>query len=327
MRLFPSDTTSRLQACAEVAIWNSHGNTACWSARRDRASEPPEDDYVAALVLHALQGIADTWRPLFEQQRVQLSLTGVFCHNTPKAAFKMAGNNESPELADLLIVRRHTDRGGLARQVAVLVQAKMSKTGQITLPKDDPQLHLYTNWPEFKLLARQAPPTQFCLSRDAQQSVYAGISKETLHPGNNHAWAGFCPWAMMPARQQGWVEEPLSVFLIKLLNFEAGREFFDIGATGCHWSELIHFLIKTTFTLPLRTRDIRLTDPRGKTVSMNRTAFMSADARLTSAFVPSERRKEMMDGGKGEPPLEGEPQFEDGGEGRVMLVETSEAEG
>lgn len=327
MKLFPSDTVSRLQACADVAIWQSHQNTAHWSARRNPASKPPEEDYVAAFVLHALPGIAAAWRPLFQQQRVQLSLTGVFCHNTPKAAFKMAGKNESPELADLLIVRRHKDRRGFARQVAVLVQAKMSDTGQIKLPKNDPQLYLYTNWPEFKLLARQAPPTQFCLGRDAQQSVYAGISEETPNIPNNIAWAGFCPWAMMPARQQGWVEEPLSVFLLKLLNFEAGREFFDIGAAGCHWSELIHFLLKTTFCLPLRTRDMRLADPRGMTVSMNRMAFMSADARFTSAFVPSERLEEIMDGGEGEPPLEREPQFEDGGEGRVLLVETSEAEG
>lgn len=239
----------------------------------------------------------------------------------------MAGTEKSPELADLLIVRRHKATDGSARQVAVLVQAKMSDTGEIKLPKNDPQLYLYTDWPEFQLQSRQSPPRPFCVGRDAKQSLYAGISEERPHVPHNGAWAGFCPWAMMPPRQQGWVEEPLSVFLLKLLNFEAGREFFDINATGCHWSELVHFLLKTTFSLSLRTRDMSLNDPRGITVSMNRTAFISPDVHYTSAFVPADRVKELRSGSDGGPPRGTEQEFEQGGEGRVLLLETSEAQG
>ena len=129
----------------------------------------------------------------------------------------------------------------------------------------------------------------------------------------------------MPPQVRGWVEESLSAYFVKLLNFESGRDFFDAAATGCHWSKLIHYLLETTFSLPLRTRDMRLDDPRGGTAEVNRTAFMLVSPNLPSAYVPAGRVKEIGPGGDSPPPQEA--QYFDGGQGRVILIETREGQG
>jgi hypothetical protein len=327
MSLFASDKTSRLQACADVAIWNSHQNAFDWDYRRDPTLKPPEEDFVASLILRGLPQLDSLWRPLFHQWGMRLSLIGVFCHQTPMASFHRDGKNEAPELADLLIVRRHQSRTHPSKQVAVLIQAKMSDKGQIKLPAHDPQLVLYTTWPEFTLKGQKKPTTQFAIGRDRHQALYSGIGTESPHPAHNDGWAGFCPWAMMPPEKQGWVEESLSGYLVKLLNFEAGREFYEVGTTGCHWSELIHYLLEKTFSLPLRTRDMRLRDPRGVAIDLNRMAFVSSDLGLTSAYVSATLAREIQSDESYGPPSDREPEFEEGGEGRVILIETSEAEG
>jgi len=335
MRPFTAEQLNRLQAATDDAIWMSHQGTEALPGRRSRSAAIPEEDYVAALILLALPQLADSWRPLLHQWGMSLTITGVFCHQTPKAKFSMNGNTVSPELADLLLVRRHVDSGHHVRQCAVLIQAKMSEDGEIALQSADPQLYLYTTWPSFQVLGQNAPSTPFSIGRIESQSFYAGITK--IKPPNinfpqNKGWASFCPWALMPPRQSGWVEDPLPSFLMKLLNFQTGRDFFDPKVTGCHWSELIHYLLQTTFALPLRTRDMRNDpdDPRGGTFGINRMAFMSSKSAQPSAYVPAQRCAELAragsDGGGGQdtPPNVAPGHFEEGGVGRIVAFETWE---
>lgn len=329
MRPFTLEQINRLQAATDDAIWMSHEETANLPGRRARSATVPEEDYVASLILVALPRLATSWTALLQQWGVSLTLTGVFCHQTPKAKFTMNGSTVSSELADLLIVRRHVDSAHQVRECAVLIQAKMSDDGRIALPNGDPQLHLYITWPSFQVIGQNAPTHPFSVGRIASQALYAGITK--LRPPNinfpmNKGWASFCPWAVMPPRQTGWVEDPLSSFLMRLLNFQAGRDFFDPSVTGCHWSELIHYLLTTTFSLPLRTRDMRSgpDDPRGGTHNMNRMAFMSTTPAPTSAYVPPQRAAELGDGGE-EPPTDlPRGQFATEGSGRVIAIETWE---
>jgi len=132
---------------------------------------------------------------------------------------------------------------------------------------------------------------------------------------------------MMPAKQSGRVEDPLSRYLVKLLNFEAGRGFFEPNTTGCHWSELIHYLLRVTFSLPLRTRDIR-PDPdmqRGRDISFfNRMGFMSGAAAPPSAYVPGDRANELTQSDQGHPPDDRQREYAEGGMGRVIVIETWE---
>jgi hypothetical protein len=327
MKLFEPERISRLQAGADGPIYKTHKQTRSWSERRNTSTRPPEEDYVAALILQALPQIGKRWRPLFHQWGMHVSLIGVFCHQTPRAKFKRNGKVEEPELADLLIVRRHTYLDKSVKQVAVLVQAKMSATGEVTLPSADPQLHLMTLWPEFEIVGRAAPATAFCLGRHQSQAIYAGISKETPYVENNVAWAGYCPWSMMAPEQRSWVSEPLSAFLVRLLNFEAGREFFEPDSTGCHWTTLIHYLLKTTFALPLRTRDMDPDSPRGIAVELNRAAVADIDGGFQPEYVPAERLAELA-GGSGSPPRENqELNFGEGGQGRLIMIMTDQGHG
>jgi len=100
----------------------------------------------------------------------------------------------------------------------------------------------------------------------------------------------------------------------------------DQGTIACDWSELIHYLLNATFAMPLRTRDIAFPDPRGISLNLNRTAFAAKEGWFDPAFVPPEVSKLSKDG---QPPSEERigPEFEDGGQGRVIIIETSEAQG
>jgi hypothetical protein len=53
---------------------------------------------------------------------------------------------------------------------------------------------------------------------------------------------------------------------------------------------------------------------------------MSRDRRLVSAFVPAERVREIGSGGEIDPPVERPQQFDEGGEGRVIIIETADGE-
>jgi len=330
MKLFSSDYCGRLQATADAAIWLSHRDTYHWLYRRTTSNPPPEEDYVASLIVRALPQIDSAWQPLFRQWNLTLRLTGVFCHQTPKARYQYLKKTVSPELADLLIVRRRETRTHQVRQVATLVQAKMSETGEIRLGSNDPQLHLLEQWPALNIIGPNAPKDLLCIGRFDGQAMYAGIQKGwSPCPDTNKAWAAFCPWGMMRPKHHGWVDDPFSLYLVRMLNFEVGREFFDPNATGCHWSLLIDYLLKTTFSMPLRTRDIRR-DPdfvRGKTIAINRLGFTSSAARTSSAYVPAARVSNLSGNGDSIPPDDDSREFDEGGMGRVVIIETSEVEG
>ena len=329
MKPFAPDCVGRLQAAADVAIWRSHNGVDGLPRRMTSSANVPEEDYVASLILGGLPLLAASWTPLLQQWGIDLALTGVFCHQTPKARFQLGGGIVAPELADVLIVRRHVDASGDVRQCAVLVQAKMSTDGEIRLKPDDPQLHLYRKWPRFEVIGRNAPKSEFCVGQHDEQARYAGITKgKTPNIPGNIGWQGFCPWSLMPPMQGGWVGESLSGYLVKMLNFEAGREFFDPSATGCHWSDLIHYLLTTTFSLPLRTRDIRFSpdQPRGREFSSNRMAFMSRSASHVSAYVPRERMAELAENGQDFPPERADEGFGTDGMGRVIAIETWESQ-
>lgn len=328
MTIFTSEHLGRLQATADASIWKSHYSTAGWSYRRNPSLSVPEEDYVASLILVALPSIAKAWKPLFQQWNIKIQLTGVFCHQTPKASYQFGSKKVSPELADLLIVRKHTDLEHKSRQIAVLIQAKMSDNGEIKLVSNDPQLYLYNSWPSFTLLGHSAPKEDFFLGQFPGQAMYAGIKKgRAPDPHNNDAWAGFCPWAMMPPKQRGWVEDSLSFYLTRMLKFEVGRDFYDTSTTGCHWSRLIEYLLEVTFSLPLRTRDIRRTPDfkRGKTISFNRTGFTLSSPGMSSAYLPASRSSELSgDGDPGHPEID-EGDYLEGGMGRVIIIETSDS--
>jgi len=113
---------------------------------------PPTSEvgYVAAVVRGALRKIALQWIPILAGAKVKCSITGVFCHQSPKVRFTdLSGAPRTRELADLLIVHDNIARSGKITRRAALVQAKMAGAAI-----DLPQLHLYRSWPLFRIQHR-----------------------------------------------------------------------------------------------------------------------------------------------------------------------------
>ena len=323
MSFLDQSQVSRLRAGALSAIWYSHTETFEISPTAHR-SRPPEEDFIASLIVLGLPRLMLAWRPFFKKWKLQFSLTGVFCHQTPKAEFVVGTKKESPELADVLFVRRNTNRTGQVRQVASLIQAKMSPDGDLSLPKGDPQLYLLSHWPSFQIKGLSAPSKKFAIGRAERQALYAAISPEQKYPEENLTWPDACASGTLPPAQRGSVEKSLASFLVDLLNFEEGREFYDPRTTACDWSELISYLLRTTFSMPLRTRDITFPHTRGITVDLNRTVFCAKEGSFNPAFFPP-RVADLAAGGSREPPDErAEAEFADGGQGRAIIIETSE---
>jgi hypothetical protein len=93
-----------------------------------------------------------TWQPLLTKAGVSLKISGVFCHQTPKASFHFNTGHPNPdikrELADLLIVHDHTSDKLISRK-ALLIQTKM---GPVKNNIGNPaQQYLYEYWPRFTL--------------------------------------------------------------------------------------------------------------------------------------------------------------------------------
>lgn len=327
MSLVNEFQAGRLRAGAFSAIWHAHHATFCDSwVLREGGKRPPEEDFVAFFIIEGLPRLMNAWRPFFSEWKIQLSLAGVFCHQTPKAEFTMGTQVVAPELADLLIVRRHTDQSGQSRQVASLIQVKMSDNGDVSLLRDDPQLYLLSQWPSFRIKGRNAPAKHFSVGKAERQAVYAAVSDTFSYPEDNLGWPDSCSWGTYLPVRKGSVEKSLASFLIDLLNFKEGREFYDVGTTACDWSELIYYLLNTTFSMPMRTRDRVFSQARGISLKLNRVAYMATEGWFAPAYVNPEMIKAETTDGK--PPDDRENiEYAEGGQGRVILIETSEVRG
>ena len=114
-----------------------------------------EVGFVAAVVLGAVPRIAKEWKRILMPKGYSVRLTGIFCHQTPRASFTDGnGNGVVCELADLLVVVDDLTSGTPSTRRAVLVQAKMATHGggkTLSSPRDLVQLALYANWPPFTL--------------------------------------------------------------------------------------------------------------------------------------------------------------------------------
>ncbi|WP_322071934.1 hypothetical protein [Paraburkholderia bannensis] len=146
---------------------------------------------VARLVVSLPENLVNEWAPHLSAGR--LEITGVFTHQTPKALWTdpRTGDDQSPELADLLVIVESNDAWG-STQRALLVQAKVADArrtdGRFTLAKKGPavQRYLYAHWPPFKLTGLTAHSRQFNIAPrvagTCPGSRYASINVNTPAP-------------------------------------------------------------------------------------------------------------------------------------------------
>jgi hypothetical protein len=127
-----------------------------WDNCRVRGNEPEEPDIVASLVFNWTKIIGNEWRKVFDPFKIQIAVTGIYCHQTPKVSFGgMQGN--SCELGDLLWCHVHSDIDKNVRRNAILYQAKRSSDQPYRIHRNESdQLKLYTTWPAFTYISSGA---------------------------------------------------------------------------------------------------------------------------------------------------------------------------
>lgn len=120
-----------------------------WEDCRVRGKEPEEPDIVASLVLNGTKIIENEWRKVFNTFRIQIAVTGIYCHQTPKVSYR-GMHGKSCELGDLLWCHVHSDVNRDVSRNAILYQAKKTSNQPYRIRgNEEDQLKLYTIWPEF----------------------------------------------------------------------------------------------------------------------------------------------------------------------------------
>jgi len=142
------DTGNRwlLTVTASYVLYEAHNSTITSKSSRN------EMDFVWSLTGFAPHMFYALWGPILNSSGIDLRVTGVYCHQTPKACFEYDGSRRPCELGDLLIVHEHL--GSVPRRRALLVQAKMAKHRRPTASPNTIQDHLYSKWPNFSLSGR-----------------------------------------------------------------------------------------------------------------------------------------------------------------------------
>lgn len=241
--MVPASLTPRLASSADAAI-----NAVLRTGAPGQATPTGEVGFVAAIVLGAVKDIARAWRPILNPHGYSVQLTGVFCHQTPRASFTDAsGNARVCELADLLVVADDLTTGSPTRRYAALVQAKMANVGggkTLTSGGDLIQLSLMSVWPVFTL-----PASFGSAPRDFATCSFPGAKVDCgryglIEPQPSPRWEQHAPANTMPQRGH-----QLGTFLANMI--ETGQVGFGREATGTSddWSRTVDDLMRVTASM------------------------------------------------------------------------------
>jgi hypothetical protein len=211
-------------------------------------AQPGEVDYIAGLVFDGVPLVYDALQNVLRPKGVNVSVCGVFCHQSPEVDLP---NGDACELGDLLVVYVQTLANGRRMGNALLLQAKKTTTNSFKVPTSgQAQLDLYRFWPRFNYrggflgnAGRDVRPSaphpggQYLLI-DAAHASWPGSpgrsSTSILHP------LACCPPAPVVVRQKSFEQE-----LFELMTFQSGRSFDSRLNTGTSvgWSRVVWDLL------------------------------------------------------------------------------------
>ncbi len=227
-----------------------------------------------AHLCRVMPNIARKWKTNLSkaQPGLGLSMATVFTHQTPYVTWNLGSSKKRCELADILfavIDRTLTTPKGRA----VLVQAKLTSTGTVTLSNksEKTQFELLSGRPVFDVDAATVPaPTRIDLSRYFPDTALTyGLTSPNSSPIPNpkafslvHQW--FNSYGLFGTTNSYSVqhEHCLAYLLVGMLLGNFGWEF-DLPPSGQDWqaiaalsprddwSTLINYLLEETFTKAL----------------------------------------------------------------------------
>lgn len=240
---------NKLKASAISSIWFSHAHAF------NQQREPYEPDHVASLIINGLPRLDELWTEELSKCGLSVKITGVFCHQYPRVEFQMRENTVAVELADLLVVRRHHSKGKIEREVATLIQSKMSGDSTKEISNDDPQYFLYDNWPDFNFKQSEYSNHSRNIGKNIEQSKYSLIWEKRTFPEHNTVWPDSCFWSVVDNLKLNMEsDESFASFLQGMVTFERGRDFFSEQQIKCEWTKTILELLNVTFNKGLKTR-------------------------------------------------------------------------
>lgn len=128
-----------------------HGMVNTWHRCENLMTKPHEPDFVAGLVVDSTPLIYAALKAILSPHRVSVSMSAVFCHQTPQVAFNTHTVASSCELGDILFAYVHTSKLGTTKRNAILFQAKASANQPYQIHSEEQnQLYLYKDWPDFE---------------------------------------------------------------------------------------------------------------------------------------------------------------------------------
>lgn len=317
-------------SAANSAIWYSH-HLVSQLVR----SVAREEDYVATLVTNGVALLAERWNPILAKKGIEIAISGVFCHGHPQVVFGRPRSRV--ELADLLVVHQHSTRMRCTAR-AILVQAKMSVDATHTLPFGDPQLLLYSTWPQFEFVSGGLAAGPRNILDHGRGSRYALILSEHSFP-EEISWADQCPWATCYATRQLSADRSFSKLLGDLMLSKDGRPV-DLWAPKDDWSRTIKELLEVTGKRTYRRKNIGW----GKTARLsplNQTdgvLFLAGSHPVSTGQVRKSSKKTLGDqffafslaarseGNDDVPPNNEVARVESAGGMSVLLIETRDLE-
>ena len=230
--MIPDSLFNALACGARAAVkdaWNS--------ALALKGSRPDEIDHLYAMITVGVREIGVNWSPILRKKGISLRVTGVFCHQTPKAHYLHPTDGpKSPELGDLLLVHEHktalpTGQTKISRR-AVFIQAKMVDQGVPGSGKvDQYQEYLYEHWPDFELKGKGPGKVGFLSGqrnfRPSPDAGCYGLIERDPHAHPMPQFVPFCcgfPWIysapQRPIRSAGG--EDAGAFIANML-YDTGR--------------------------------------------------------------------------------------------------------
>lgn len=229
-----------------------HGILHTWRLCGSQGNKPQEPDFVAGLVIESTPLILAALNSVLSSSRVSVSMSAVFCHQSPLVTFGTP-TSVSCELGDILFAYVHTSKDGRVRRNALLFQAKKTSQQPYRIQKgESDQLHLYTNWPDFVytrssfLNGQKRLVTPKTLHAGAQYLLIDDRPKNDPMSGLS-ALPGTYPVGCCMPDVFLISHTDLASELFNLFLFRTGRPFDDrkTAATMSGWSQVVWDVLET----------------------------------------------------------------------------------
>ena len=253
-----SSLYSAFEHAIRIAIHDAHKSAS--------PNKPQEPDMVAKLLLESVPYIANALRSVLAPSGITTTISSVFCHQRPMVEFIRGGGR--CELGDILFVHQHRNNSGIARNNALLLQAKMcGKEKHIIAASNElVQLQLYQQWPQFKYyrtlglsgFKRDVIPKNKHLG--AQYLLIDSNDRFSAHSGMLGFPGTHC-MAVWPAGKILYANNSLADELIHFFLANSGQKFFRKWESGfSDWSQVVWDILSYAQDASFNRKNIKVSN-------------------------------------------------------------------